>query len=101
MRGGFAATFLFLVLALGTGPASAQCGRLALRDIRAVDWQGGTGSTYDVFDASEYGQTVTFRVTKSRGGTCSYVVGISQGGASGFDPRQLVGGKWLVTRPAL
>ena len=71
-------------------PARAQtgCGRIHLTDMDPVDWRGG-GSSYDCFDAAQYVQAVEIRVRKTGGGSCRYAIGISEGGAGVFDPREL------------
>jgi spore coat protein U-like protein len=78
-----------LALLLLGGEARAQCGSLTFPNLPVVDWQGAGGS-YDVFDATEYVQSVTFGVNKKQGGQCSYVIGISTGGSGAFDPRELL-----------
>ena len=83
---------LSFLIAAGLGaprPAEAACGRLRLQSMGTVDWQGGSGANYSIFDPTEYVYPATFEVQKSRGGTCSYTIGINEGGSGSYDPRQL------------
>ncbi|MEE9279486.1 MAG: spore coat protein U domain-containing protein [Myxococcota bacterium] len=85
---------LILSLCLAAGlllpdQAGAECGRIRLLNMDPVDWRGGGGG-YDVFDATQHIQPVEIRVRKTRGGTCRYKIGTSEGSSGLFDPRQLV-----------
>lgn len=75
-------TWMLIFLAGVTLPVEAACNRLRLRDLTVVNWSGGNGSGYGVFDATRYIEQIPFRVTKA-GGDCDYVVALSSDGASG------------------
>ena len=83
-----------LLLAVTPAPAHA-CGLLFLQTTNTIDWQGATGN-YDVFDANTYVQAVEIRVVKLFFGTCSYAIGISEGGSGSFNPRELSVGQRVL-----
>lgn len=73
-------------------PAEAACNRLTFNAIpSAVNWLGGAGSGYGVFDAANRTQAVMFTVRR-RSGACSYFITATTLGADTFTNRQLRSG---------
>lgn len=60
----------------------AACNQLRLRDVSRVDWSGGNGNGYEVFDLIRSIEQFSFRVSKSSG-VCDYVVALSANGSGG------------------
>jgi hypothetical protein len=82
---------VILWLCLRAGSASAAESQLRL-EADNVDWRGGAGFTYHVFEAGEYAQKVSFRV-RLTGAPCEFFV--TFGGVGNSARRAAAGGATL------
>jgi spore coat protein U-like protein len=81
-------TISALVLPICTAYAECQL-KLVVNN---VEWRGGPGAGYHIFDDAEYTQTVDFKV-EHKGDACSFFVTFSRGWASDFNRRMGSGGE--------
>ena len=87
-----AALGLVAALSLPALPAAASCTSLAFTaQSTAVNWRGGVGTGYAVFDNADRVQAVPITVTSS-GGTCTYFITATLLGPDTYVRRQLIGG---------
>ena len=83
---------LFPALLMFAALPALACNNVQFRNLDSnIDWQGATGVGYEIFDAAQTVQSITFDVRKTGPSGCDYFVGISVGGSGSYS-RQLAGG---------
>lgn len=82
---------LLLVASLlfAAGEKSVASVRLQLVEVANVDWTGGPGAGYSVFDPAEVRQVIRFKVKLVEGSASSYFVTFSAGGSGDFLNREV------------
>ena len=93
MEIGKALVIALLATAIPFAKAHARC-ELSL-EVNNVEWRQGHSGGYDIFDPTEYTQSVTLRV-RHGGDACDFFITVSSGGASDFSRRLLSGGDTLT-----